>query len=135
MKKIFLTAITGFILTGCADKKADKKTIFDDVMKVHEKVMGADEQLMKNKMQLDTLLKQGSPAQKDTALLLSKKLNAADSTMTNWMHKFDPDYKGKNDDETVTYLNDQKKQIMAIDSEINLAIDQSNKYLLKAKKK
>jgi hypothetical protein len=134
MKKLLITAFIGSVLTGCSDKKAQKEAALDGVIQVHNKVMSADEHLMKNKMALDTLITKDSSAAKDTAILLRAKLAAADSSMEIWMHKFDPDYKGKTDDETLNYLNDQKKQVTAIDSQINAAIKQSDTYLQKVKK-
>jgi|SRR5665213_1685146 len=135
MKKVFTVALIAFILTGCTDKKTQKQSALDEVIKIHDKVMGADEHLMKNKMLLDSMLKLPSLPAKDTAALLRSDLNTADSAMENWMHKFDPDYQGKSDDETVTYFNDQKKQIAAIDSELNKLIAASDKYLQKVKSK
>jgi hypothetical protein len=135
MKKIAVTLITALILAGCADKKKEQKVALDDILKVHDKVMGSDEQLMKNKMQLDTLLKQGKAGNADTAKMLSKQLNAAETNMETWMHDFDPEHKGKTDQDNVNYMNIQKKQIMAVDSQINVAITASNQYLLKLQKK
>ena len=88
--------------------------------------MNHDEALMKNKMKLDTLLKQ----KKDTTIVkeLSGKIASADDAMGSWMSKFQPDMTGKSHDEVMKYYNEQKKQVMAIDSQINLAIDESNKY-------
>jgi hypothetical protein len=134
MKKIILAVSIMFILFGCSDKKAQKEVALDDVIKIHNKVMSADEHLMKNKMTLDTLITKDSSPAKDTAFLFRARLMAADSTMETWMHKFDPDYKGKTHDETLSYLNDQKKQVAAIDSQINAAIKQSDTYLQKIKK-
>ena len=130
-----MVALIAFILAGCTDKKAQKQAALDEVIKIHDKVMGADEHLMKNEMQLDTLLKQPNLLAKDTAASLRTALTTADSAMSNWMNKFLPDYKGKSDEETVTYFNDQKKQIAAIDSEMNKAITASDKYLQKVKAK
>ena len=109
MKKVFTVTLIAFILAGCTDKKAQKQAALDDVIKIHDKVMAADEHLMKNKMQLDSLLKLPNFPAKDTAVLLRSNLNIADSAMENWMHKFDPDYKAKSDDETLTYFTSQKK--------------------------
>src|ERR1700748_3633974 len=125
MKKIFMILLTGAVLSACTDKKAEEKTILDSIMATHDKVMGADEQLMKNKMQLDTLAKQNLPT-KDSAEMLSKMSGAAENNMENWMHKFDPEHKGKSNDETIAYLNDQKKQITQIDSELTAMIEMSN---------
>jgi hypothetical protein len=135
MKKIFIAVFITAMLFGCTDKKAQEKTLLDDVIKVHEKVMNADEQLMNNKMQLDTLVKAGNFSGIDTAKMLIIKLTAADSAMENWMHQFDPDQSGKSDADVMTYMNSQKKQIMAIDSALNSAIAESNKYLHKIKGK
>jgi len=135
MKKLFTVTLIAFILAGCTDKKAQKQAALDDVIKIHDKVMAADEHLMKNKMQLDSLLKLTNFPAKDTAVLLRSNLNIADSAMENWMHKFDPDYKAKSDDETLTYFTSQKKQIAAIDSELNRTITASDKYLQKLKTK
>jgi len=135
MKNTLIAVIIAFSLYGCTNKKAQAKAVLDDVIKVHDKVMAADEQLEKDKMQLDTLLKQDKTNRKDTLKLLITKLTLADSAMENWMHKFDYEQIGKSPDETIVYMGDQKKQIMAIDSQISAAVDQSNKYLLKIKQK
>jgi hypothetical protein len=93
--------------------------------------MGNDEALMKNKMHLDSLLK--LPA-KDTAekvniKAIDTKLLAAEEAMETWMQKFQPDMTGKSHEEIMNYYNGQKKQIMSVDSQINAAITESNKYL------
>jgi hypothetical protein len=135
MKKIFTILFAGLVLAGCTNNKNQEKTILEDILKVHDKVMEADEPLMKNKMQLDSLLKQTDLPGQDTAAILSKKLGSAESAMDDWMHGFDPEHKGKTTDETLDYMNKQKEQIMAIDTQINSAVNASNQYLLKFKKK
>jgi hypothetical protein len=135
MKGTIAAIFIAFILLGCSDKKSKEKALLDDVINIHDKVMGADEQVMKNKMQLDTLLKQDKSSAKDTIKLLITKLVMADSAMDNWMHNFDPAHTGKSEDETVAYMESQKKQIMAIDSALNDAVAGSNKYLSKTKGK
>ena len=104
-------------------------------MNVHEKVMEVDGQVIANRMKLDTLLKGNTLAAKDTALRLNKKLTAAEDAMEDWMHKFDYEQKGKSDEEVITYMNTQKKLIMAIDSELNVAVKESNAYLKNIKSK
>ena len=104
-------------------------------MNVHEKVMEVDGQVIANRMKLDTLLKDNTLAAKDTTLQLSKKLTAAEDAMEDWMHKFDYEQKGKSDEEVITYMNNQKKLIMAIDSELNVAVKESDAYLKKIKSK
>lgn len=135
MKRIAIVIFAGIALWGCSDKKAQKDAALDDVIKVHNKVMSADERLMKNKMMLDTLLQKSDLPGKDTATMLRTNLVLADSAMETWMHKFDPDYKGKSDDETIAYLYAQKKQIISIDSQLNRSISESDKFLSKIKAK
>jgi len=135
MRKILTIVLAAFVLSGCADKKAQQKAVLDSIITIHDKVMGSEEQLMKNKMKLDTLLKQTNLPGKDTATLVHTKLVSADNVMDNWMHKFDPEHKGKTDDETISYFEDQKKQVMTIDSQITTAVKESNQYLLKVKTK
>lgn len=135
MKKTLLTLFIASILFGCSNKKAEKSAIMDDVMKVHEKVMEVDGQVIANRMKLDTLLKDNALAAKDTALLLDKKLTSAEDAMEGWMHKFDYEQKGKSDEEVIAYMNGQKKLIMAIDSQLNVAVTESNAFLKKIKSK
>ena len=98
--------------------------------------MDADEQLMKNKMLLDSMVKHNSTGDiKDSVYRHLDKLNLADSAMSDWMHKFNPDQTGKSHEETMAYLGAQKKQIAAIDSQLNAAIASSNKYLIKMEMK
>jgi hypothetical protein len=137
VKKIFLLALLVVTLNACTDNKAEEKALLNDVIKIHDKVMMADEALMKNKMQLDTISKQVSPIANDNATIksLSKKLVDADTAMENWMHKFDPDFTGKSHDDIMNYLNQQKKQIVAIDSQIKVAVNESDNYLKNIKRK
>ena len=91
---------------------------------------------MKNKMLLDSLLK--LPA-KDTAekvnmKAIDLKLTAAEESMETWMHKFEPDVTNKSHDEIMKYYDSQKKAINSVDSLMNAAISESNKYLSNRKK-
>jgi PBP1b-binding outer membrane lipoprotein LpoB len=135
MKKISIALLAAFILSGCGDKRAEQKAILGDVLKIHEKVMNDDEQLTKNKMKLDTIIKENKRPKLDSAKLLSAKLVAADSIMDKWMHDFEPDQTKKSTEEAVAYMNAQKKQIVAIDSLLSAAVKESNQYLLKVKTK
>jgi len=140
MKKIFLAAFIGLALFGCTDKKKQEGSLLDEVIKIHDKVMAEDEQLMKNKMQLDTLAKQALPNVKDTTAekakikILITKLVGAEDAMEDWMHKFEPDNTGKSHTEIMKYMSDQKAQLSKIDSQIYAAIDSSNNYLIQLKK-
>ena len=136
MKKILIVAFIGLTLIACSDTKKQEKDLLDNILKVHDKVMMNDDALMKNKTQLDSLLK--LPA-KDTAekvnmKALDMKLLASEEAMENWMHKFEPDVANKSHDDIMKYYGDQKKAIMSVDSQMNVAITESNKYLSNRKK-
>ena len=136
MKNILTAIFIALALFGCTNKKAQEKALLDGVIKVHDKVMGADERLMNNKILLDSMVKYNSTADiKDSVYMYLDHVNRADSAMATWMHNFDPDHTGKSDDETMAYMSNQKKQIMAIDSQLNKAITISDKYLVKMKMK
>lgn len=135
MRKTFLAAFVVLALSACKDSKDDEKVILNDVIKIHDKVMNNDEQLMKNKMKLDTLLRSATDTSKKAQIkLLSTKLVSADSTMENWMQKFDPVQKGKSHTEIMAYLAGQKKQVLAIDAQLILAVKESSAYLNDIKK-
>jgi len=129
MKKLLFILFAASTLYSCTNRKGEKKTIMEDVMKVHEKVMEVEGQVIANRMKLDTLITQNKIAGKDSAEMLVKKMSAAEDAMEDWMHKFDYEQKGKSDDDVITYMNAQKKLIMAIDSQLNTAVKESNIYL------
>lgn len=131
MKKILIAAFIGLTLSACSDTKKQEKDLLNNILKVHDKVMGNDDALMKNKMQLDSLLKLPAKdtAEKANMRALTLKLGAAEEAMETWMHKFEPEVTNKSHDEIMKYYNDQEKGIMSVDSQINVAIAESNKYL------
>jgi uncharacterized protein YcgL (UPF0745 family) len=136
MKQLLTTVFAFLALTSCSDEKAQEKTLLDSVIKVHDAVMGADEQLMKNKILLDSVAKSDSAASaRDSVFFYLKKLNNADSAMSDWMHKFDPETTGKPHSEIMVYLNSQKKQIEAVNNQVKTAIASTNEYLTKHKLK
>jgi hypothetical protein len=136
MKKISLAILATVALFGCGDNKKQEKLLLDSVIAVHDKVMASDEQLMKTKMILDSIIK-NAPAtvNLDSAKVCLKIVDDADDAMSDWMHKFDAENKGKSHQEIIDYLSDQKKKITVIDSQINKAVTISNKYLNTTPKK
>jgi hypothetical protein len=49
-------AVICLAFNACKDPKAEEKVVLNDVIKIHDNVMGYEDQLMHNKMKLDTLL-------------------------------------------------------------------------------
>ncbi len=135
MRKIFLFAFAALALTACKDSKTEEKAVLNDVIKIHDSVMTYDDQLMHNKMQLDTFL---TAAKNEEAKYRIKdligQLNKADSSMSDWMNKFDAIQKGKSHEEIMNYLSAQKKQVSVIDSVVKHAVNESAEYLKPFKK-
>ncbi|GGA97529.1 hypothetical protein [Mucilaginibacter rubeus] len=130
MKKHLFASVGVALLLGCTDTKKQEKDLLNQVIAVHDKVMANDEQLMKNKMLLDSLVKNNAPnINKDTAKVYLKLVDDADNAMSDWMHKFDAENKGKSHQEIMDYLEAQKKLISKIDTQINVAVTGSTKYI------
>ena len=135
MKNLFIITIAALTITACNRGADQEKALLDDVIKLHDKVMGKDEQLMKNKMKIDTLLTTvKDTAQKNQLVRLNAGLMVSEQAMEGWMQRFDPEQKDKSHDEKVAYLTGQKKQIMVIDSQMNVTIEKSSQYINQLKK-
>ncbi|MDN5289572.1 MAG: hypothetical protein JWR38_5846 [Mucilaginibacter sp.] len=136
MRKYILVVLAVATLSGCGDAKKQEKLLLDSVINVHDKVMSNEEHLMKNKMIIDSLIKNDSTRiNKDSAKVYLKLIGNADDAMSDWMHKFDAENKGKSHQEIIDYLIDQKKKITVIQSQIDIAVTGSDKYLTTAIKK
>lgn len=136
MKKIIAALFLSFIIFSCSDTKKQEKDLFNEVIKVHDRVMSKDQLIMINKMQLDTLIKQNkTPEITAEATQHSKALETADTNMETWMHDFDAENQGKSHEEIMTYLADQKKKIDAIDSSFNVTVAAASKFIKQNKTK
>ncbi|HWD88431.1 MAG TPA: hypothetical protein VG367_09915 [Mucilaginibacter sp.] len=131
MKRILAIMLTACALYSCKDDTQQEKNLLNDILKVHDKVMSKDETLMKSKNRMDSLLKTTvkDTAEKTNIKGIDLRLTAAGEAMENWMSKFQPDMTGKSHDEVMKYYTDQKKQVAAIDSQINVAIKEANQYI------
>ncbi len=140
MKKTILFIAASYILFACTDDKAKEKAVLDEVIKIHDEVMGKEEYLMRNKMQMDSILTPGpvndkySMEEKVTISAMRFKLIAADEAMSTWMQRFDAELKGKTHEEKLKYYAEQKKAVMRIDWQITVAVEASDKYLKEIKK-
>ncbi len=107
----------------------------DDILATHEKVMAAEDKAMTNKMRLDSLVKinqllpAGLAKPQTDFKQLSDSLNTASEAMENWMHKFDPDYKGRSHADVMKYLENERLKINIIQGRLDSAIARSAKLL------
>lgn len=146
MKNYWIIGVLLLAFSSCKDTKKEEKALENQVMDLHEKVMGDGETAMQNKMKMDTLIlkkdsvKKAFPAmdtsaENKTMRNLSSRIMKADDLMSDWMHNYDPDFKGKPHAEIMQYLEQQKKQVSQINTQYQAVIKASNQYLLKYKKK
>lgn len=141
MKKLcVLFALAVLSFAACNDDKATEKELLDEVIKVHDEVMGKEEYLIRNKMKIDTILTAGlsgdkySIEEKTTMSAVRFKLIKADEAMSKWMERFDPELKGKSHEEKIKYYTEQKKEVVKIDSIFTAVIEGSDNYLKGLKK-
>jgi hypothetical protein len=133
LKKAFIALLIASAFSACSSDKAQEKALTDSVVSMHDKMMAADEAIMKDKMKLDALAaKDPSPAVKDSVAAYKKLLGDADDAMMGWMNSFNPDQAGKSHADIMDYLGKQKQQIIKIKSQMDKAIDQSGRYIAKA---
>lgn len=133
MKQSFIAAaLVMLALSSCSDPKAKQKALLDDIIKMHDKAMSGEDKAQTQKMKLDTMLKQ-NPALNQEGAFVKSDLMAADSTMEEWMHNFNPEYKGKSDREIEQYLNEQKKQLSKVEGQLQAANDKAAQFITKYK--
>lgn len=146
MKKLLFVFVLMAVFAGCKDVKKEEKTLENQVMDLHEKVMADGETAMQSKMKFDTLiLKKDSiktiyptldtSAENKTMRNLSRQIVKADDNMSDWMHNYNPDFTGKTHQQILDYLEQQKKEVAEINAQYKTVIQASNQYLLKFKKK
>lgn len=107
------------ILVACKTEP-DAKAIRKEVLNIHDKLMVDGQKLMRNKMQLDTiLLNEKAKSLPDSSKLadLISRLNQADEKMMDWMHFFKADFKGKTAEDDMAYYKSQMIKIRAVEDE------------------
>lgn len=133
IKKVLLPLFTIIALSGCGKtEKAQETALLDSVQSAHEKVMGDDDINMKVRGRLKQLLAK-KPELKDSVDYFLKKLDDNDNVMMDWMNKFNPDFTGKSHEQIMTYLNDQKKQVMSVDSLMKSGTKAATGFILKSR--
>jgi hypothetical protein len=135
MKRILTFIALAIVATGCSDDKAQEKLLLDSVIKAHDKVMADDNEIMKNKAKLKSMVTPATlPAVKDSVNVYTNLLTKADDAMMVWMNKFNPDFTGKSHQQIVDYLHEQQAQINKVNAQLDSAISVSNKFINKTKK-
>lgn len=134
MKKIFAATLSVMVLFSCNNNKKQEDDAFNQIMKVHDSVMALDEKLTNDKAKLDTIRHNplaiaNTVAEKEKVQTLIDQLGAAEDSMDKWMHQFEPDQSNKAHDAKMKYFDEQKKQIMSVDTQINNAIKAADQFI------
>ncbi|WP_423146518.1 hypothetical protein [Rubrolithibacter danxiaensis] len=137
--KVLLSILIILPLFISCNQSPNYKSVRDDVVAIHDKVMIDYELAYRNKRKLDTLAKNLDTLknQHDINIRNKKKeisdltaqLVHADDLMNDWMHKFDAELGNKTNDEAVAYFNAEKLKIQSIDTLYKQVLKRSNEYL------
>ncbi|TKB97706.1 hypothetical protein [Pedobacter cryophilus] len=133
-----------FALSGCQNQKAEQQKLQKEVIDQHDVLMGRMDLLQENKSALSLIenkldsLKKVKPdldtVQLKTEMIdLKIKLTNADEAMMKWMNNFNTDYTGKNHDEVMSYLKDQKIKIDSVKTLFDQSLSKSGAIIQKYK--
>ncbi len=111
IKTLAVLAISVITLNACTDTKKQEKDALNEVIKIHDEAMAKDEQAVKNKMLIDSLVKDKMITDTVQSSATLKALTEADQGMEKWMHQFNADYTGKSHEQIMQYLDEQKKEV------------------------
>lgn len=128
MKNILPALLAILLLAGCGNEKAQEKALLDSVIKAHDRVMGYDGTITKERSSLKSLVL-AKPALRDSINYYLKTLDASDNKMMDWMNKFNPDFTGKTHGQVMSYLYSQEKEVTRVDSQMKLDVSQAADFL------
>jgi hypothetical protein len=121
-------------LSACKDEKAEEKAQLNEVLKVHDRVMGKSDQVIQLKNRLDSIVQHMDTMSAGKSAGTAKDiigtrimLVSADDAMEDWMHKFNADNTGKSHVEIMDYLSNERIKLLKIDSLMTLSINQAKK--------
>lgn len=119
-----------FIFSSC--NKAEEKLsqeLNDQVMQLHDQLMGKTEDVLKLKSRLDSLTN-GKDSVNVHKIIAS--LNKADESMMDWMHHFSVDSLGKMDASTkISYLKKQLEALKNLEKSTDSSVHAAKTYPVK----
>lgn len=126
MRKLFFLLALG--VSSCANPEEKlSQAMEDNVMKLHDDLMGKTGQMMDLKPQLDRL-SQGKDSIHVKKLLHA--LNRADQSMMDWMHQFSLDSLGKMTiTEKLSYLKNQYRDIQRVQTITDSTLHAAKNYI------
>ena len=129
-KKLLSFLFVLFILSSCneAEEKLSQE-LNDQVMQLHDQLMGKTEDVLKLKSRLDSL-SNGKDSVNVHKIIAS--LNKADESMMDWMHQFSVDSLGKMDAvNKITYLKKQLEALKNLEKSTDSSVHAAKNYTVK----
>ncbi|MDN3588260.1 hypothetical protein QWY86_16375 [Pedobacter aquatilis] len=131
-EKLIMIFSVIILLFGACKTEPDSEAIKKEVLNIHDKLMIDGEKVIRNRMKLDTILiAERQKLSPDTIKIkaLVDKLNKADENMMDWMHSFNDEFKGKNEQEDIAYYKSQMISIRAVEDSFIKATKESDSVL------
>lgn len=129
-KKLLSFLFVLFIFSSCneAEEKLSQE-LNDQVMQLHDQLMGKTEDVLKLKSRLDSL-SNGKDSVNVHKIIAS--LNKADESMMDWMHQFSVDSLGKMDAvNKISYLKKQLEALKNLEKSTDSSIHAAKTYSVK----
>lgn len=124
----FLVALLFFSSCNKAEEKLSQE-LNDQVMQLHDHLMGKTEDVLKLKSKLDSLSNE-----KDSINIhkIINSLNKADESMMDWMHQFSLDSLGKMDAlNKISYLKKQLEALKNLEKSTDSSVHAAKTYTIK----
>ena len=118
MKKIILINGLMVLLFSACKTEPNSEAVKKEVLNIHDKLMIDGEKVVKNRMKIDSVLKNDKIKSAGDSLKLVdlvNQLNKADEDMMDWMHLFKDDFKGRNEQENLDYYKSEMIKIRAVE--------------------
>jgi len=128
MKQTFALILLLFAL-ACTDKKlAEVERMTDEVIAIHDEMMPLMDDLYRTRMNLQKAAEADSTSQEMMTKAIGQLAEAEDAMMV-WMRNFNPTFRGNTHEETMAYLQDQKRTMQAVAKQMKKALKEGKSKL------
>ena len=128
-----------FLLAAGCTGSGEKETVnllYDQVMNVHDEIMPKMGELMSLKKNLTALADSLKTIDSDEAQVQAEEIETTAAMLENshqgmmsWMREFDNNFEGMTQDEVISYLEEQKRQIAEVGAMTNESISKARELL------
>ena len=131
MAQKFMTFLSIMLILGSCNQAEQKlsQELNDQVMQLHDQLMGKTEDILKLKRRLDSL-STGEDSVNVNKIIVS--LNNADASMMDWMHHFSLDSLEKMDvTNKISYLKNQLEALKNLEKSTDSSVHAAKTYTVK----